>query len=56
MIISISLGVIGLFSLPDLDLSLISFIHLEYHLFPLDILVLWRSSFSVRPHDFLSVC
>ena len=49
---SIFLEVMELFSLPDLDLSLVSGICLESHPFPLDFPVLWSTAFEVRPNVF----
>jgi hypothetical protein len=54
MTASISLGVIRLFSLSDLDLALVSGICLENCQFHLDFQGMWKQSFEVRPNDFFN--
>jgi hypothetical protein len=54
MTASISLEVIGLFILPDLDLTLISSISLENYPFCLDFLVCGAQDFEVRHKDFFN--
>ena len=45
MTVYISLGLIGLVSLPDLDLTLVNGICLENHPFHLDFPILWSTGF-----------